>query len=361
MMSGNEISLPPAGTHVVVAMSGGVDSSVTAALLQRQGCRVEGVTMRLFPFVAAPGKIDPAIDARRVADQLGIPHQTIDLTSEFQRCVQAEFIAEYRMGRTPNPCARCNQQIKFGQLLRWALDRGADYLATGHYARVACDGDGRAHLLAGSNSAKDQSYFLFSLGQQELRRVLFPLGTLRKEEVRVLATQFHLSVADKGDSQEICFIPDDDYVRFLEESGGGGEGGEIIDRKGRVLGHHHGIHRYTIGQRRGLGIAYSEPLYVVAIDAEKQQVVVGTRSELLTGGLMASQVSWIIPPLSTTFEATCKIRYRHRPIPCTVTILQGGEMTVRFAQPEAGVTPGQVAAIYQGDELLGGGWIDGRV
>jgi tRNA-specific 2-thiouridylase len=339
-------------------MSGGVDSSVTAALLLQQGYRVTGVTMRLFdpdPLAAT----DLVTEARAVADFLGIPHVVADFRHRFRQEVMDPFLAEYRCGRTPNPCARCNRFIKFGLLLDEALRLGGDFLATGHYARIEKDGGGLFHLLTGADALKDQSYFLFSLRQAELSRVRFPLGGMTKDEVRQLARRFNLPCAAAGESQEICFVPHDDYVAFLEK-GGEMEGlaGEIVHVDGRVLGRHGGIHRYTVGQRRGLGIAWPEPLYVVNVDAGERRVVVGERPHLDRPCLQASAVNWIVPPMGEVVAVHCKIRYRQAPVPCTVVTLPDKRAEVRFAFPERGVTPGQVVAFYQGDELLGGGWIE---
>jgi tRNA-specific 2-thiouridylase len=343
--------------HAVVAMSGGVDSSVAAALLLRQGYRVTGVTMRLFdPHPDAAS--DAVREARRVADFLGIPHVVADFRQPFRQEVMTYFAAEYRAGRTPNPCARCNRMVKFGLLLQEALRLGGDFLATGHYARIEETG-GVFHLLKGADSHKDQSYFLFSLGQGDLARIRFPLGGMTKQEVRELARDFGLPSASSGESQEICFVPGDDYVAFLEKGGETtGLDGEIVHLDGTVLGRHGGIHRYTVGQRRGLGVAWKEPLYVVRVDAASRQVVVGERPALERQQLTATAVSWVGMPPAGPLEVQCKLRYRQAPAPCTVTPLPEGRVAVHLAAPERGVTPGQVAAFYRDDELLGGGWIE---
>ncbi|MCM2359784.1 MAG: tRNA 2-thiouridine(34) synthase MnmA, partial [Geobacteraceae bacterium] len=278
---------------------------------------------------------------------------------EFQRLVIDDFVAEYFRGRTPNPCVRCNQWIKFELLLRKAVELGADYLATGHYARIERDESGAYRLLTGTDGGKDQSYFLFTLTQQQLGRVLFPLGGMTKQEVRRLASRFALRVAEKGESQEICFIPDNDYVRFLEEEHAPGLlSGEIVDSRGKVLGRHDGTYRYTVGQRKGLGIAHPHPLYVLRVDAERREVVVGEKDELYSGGLTAGSVNWIVSPPQSPIEATCKIRYRHQPVPCRIEPLPDGRAGVRFLQPEKSVTPGQAVVFYDGEEVLGGGWIE---
>jgi tRNA-specific 2-thiouridylase len=355
--------------RVVVAMSGGVDSSVTALLLREQGYEVIGISMQVWDystFTAQEGEtfgsccsLDDIHDARRVAEQLAIPFYVVNFEEEFQRLVIDDFVAEYFRGRTPNPCVRCNQRIKFDLLLNKARELGADFVATGHYARVERDSGGLWHLLRGVDPAKDQSYFLFTLTQAQLAATLFPLGGMTKPEVRAIAARHNLRVAEKGESQEICFVPDDDYVRFLEEARGKGLlSGEIVDSRGTVLGSHDGTYRYTVGQRKGLGIAHPQPLYVLGVDAAQRQVVVGQREELCRGGLVATHVNWIVPPATDPVEASCKIRYRHQPVPCRVYPLAGGTAEVRFCEPEKSVTPGQAVVFYKGDEVLGGGWIE---
>lgn len=344
--------------RIAVAMSGGVDSSVAAALLREQGHEIIGITMRLFPS-SCQGAGTAAHDAAIVASHLGIPHHLLDLEHDFRQLIIDDFISEYRSGQTPNPCVRCNRFVKFGLLLDAAQRLGADQLATGHYARISVDPDGTRHLRMAANLRKDQSYFLHTLSQERLGRVVFPLGDIgSKDEVRQLAHCFGLPVAQKGDSQEVCFIPNDDYVAYLEESGGvGNAGGEIIHVDGRVLGRHRGTHRYTIGQRKGLGIAWREPLYVVEIDAEGGRVVVGEEPHVYADGLRAEEVGWIIAPGEERFDATCKIRYRHQPVACDVTLLPEGACRVLFREPLKAVTPGQSVVFYRGDEVLGGGRI----
>ena len=355
--------------RVVVAMSGGVDSSVTAALLRDEGFEVIGISMQVWDYSRFTGaeegafgtccSLDDIHDARRVADQLDIPFYVINFEEEFQRLVIEDFIDEYFLGRTPNPCVRCNQWIKFELLLKKAQALGADFLATGHYARNEQDTDGRFHLLKGVDKGKDQSYFLFTLTQELLGHVLFPLGGLTKGEVRRLAAKYGLRVAEKGESQEICFIPDDDYVRFIEEARGGGHlSGNIVDGRGNILGSHRGVYRYTVGQRKGLGIAHPHPLYVLRVDAEKKEVVVGGKDELDSEGLVARNVNWIVPSPSSPIEATCKIRYRHQPVPCRILPLPGDRAEIRFRDREKSVTPGQAVVFYDGEEVLGGGWIE---
>lgn len=343
---------------IAVAMSGGVDSSVTAALLKQQGHTVIGITMRLFaPHSSGVGTA--VHDAAVVARHLDIPHHVADFSPDFSRLIIGDFIEEYRVGHTPNPCVRCNRYIKFGMLLDTARELGADLLATGHYVRKTVDPDGVCHLRIADYVRKDQSYFLYTLTQQQLRQVIFPLGTVSsKDEVRRMAREFALPVAEKSDSQEICFIPNDDYVAFLEQSGAlGASGGDIIHLNGRIVGRHHGTHRYTIGQRKGLGIAWSEPLYVTAIDAERNVIIVGEQQHVYASGLRAETVSWIIAPEEEEFAATCKIRYRHQPVGCRVRLLEGDTCDVHFDQLQKAVTPGQALVFYRGDEVLGGGRI----
>jgi tRNA-uridine 2-sulfurtransferase len=345
------------GKKIAVAMSGGVDSSTVAALLQQQGAQVIGINMKLF---AREGE-DPGAkgDAEIVADYLGIPFHQIRLEEEFSRLIMEDFRAQYFGGETPNPCVRCNRFVKFGLLLDRALELGADYLATGHYVKTEQGADGLWHLLKASYLAKDQSYFLYTLTQRQLSHVVFPLGEMpSKDEVRRLAQEFGLPVAQKSESQEICFIPNDDYVAFLEQDPQlTGTPGDIVHQNGTVLGRHSGTHRYTIGQRRGLGIAWKEPLYVIAIDAVGGTITVGEVGGLFAPGLQACDLNWIVPPEGELIEASCKIRYRQQPVECSVTILGDGRGEIRFSEPQKSVTPGQSVVFYRDDELLGGGRI----
>jgi tRNA-specific 2-thiouridylase len=357
--------------RVVVAMSGGVDSSVTAALLKEQGYDVIGISLQLWDHSlsggeeATPGgccSLDDLHDARRVAEQIGIPFYVYNAEEEFRRLVVDDFVAEYFAGRTPNPCTRCNERVKFGLLLDRARELGAELLATGHYARIARNEAGRYLLLTGLDRNKDQSYFLFTLSQDQLARTLFPVGGLTKPEVRALAERFGLKTAAKGESQEVCFIPDDDYARFLEgERGSGLLSGNIVDAAGKILGRHQGIYRYTVGQRRGLGIAHPHPLHVLGVNVGNREVIVGGKEELPRQGLLADAVNWILPPETATIETTCRIRYRHRPVACRVTQLPDGRAEVRFVTPEPGVTPGQAVVFYDGEIVRGGGWIAGAI
>ncbi len=349
-------------SRIAVAMSGGVDSSVTAALLKQQGHEIIGITMRLFaPRTTGVGSA--VHDAAVVAKHLDIPHHVADFEDDFSSLIIGDFIDEYRCGHTPNPCVRCNRYIKFGRLLDKALELGADMMATGHYVRKTTDPDGTCHLRTARNIRKDQSYFLYTLTQQQLQQIVFPLGEVEsKDDVRRMARDFGLPVAEKSDSQEICFIPNDDYVAFLEGSGALiGVPGDIVHISGQTVGRHRGTHRYTIGQRKGLGIAWSEPLFVTAIDTERNVVIVGEQPNVFAKGLKAEDVSWIIAPQADEFAGSCKIRYRHNPVGCTVKLTPDGGCEVRFDEPQKAVTPGQALVFYHEDEVLGGGRITGSV
>jgi tRNA-specific 2-thiouridylase len=347
-------------------MSGGVDSSVSAALLKEQGYDVVGVSLQLYDPVARDAScrsktccsLDDVLDAGRVAKKLGIPFEVIDMRAEFKRLVIDNFIAEYGAGRTPNPCIRCNDLIKFDLLLAKSLEMGAELLATGHYVRVTRDESGPYQLRTGLDSAKDQSYFLFTLRQEQLSKILFPVGMLEKSRVRELAASFGLPVAQKHESQEICFIPDNDYAGFLERNGVQLSPGEFVTTDGTVIGHHSGIHRYTIGQRKGLGIAWKQPLHVVEIDSRQNRIVVAEASELKRSSLTAAGASWIQQPDRPEFTAECRIRYRHTPAPCRVVMHSPERFEVQFEHLQTSVTPGQAAVLYDGDRVLGGGWIE---
>ncbi len=353
-------------TRVVIAMSGGVDSSVSAALLKEQGYEVTGVSLQLYdPVPREPGcrmktccSLDDVLDAGRVANRLDIPFEVLDMRAEFKERVIDYFIAEYAAGRTPNPCIRCNDLIKFDLLLGKAKEMGADFLATGHYARTADDKNGMKRLLTGLDPAKDQSYFLFTLSQEQLQQVIFPVGMLEKTGVRQLAAAYNLPVANKHESQEICFIPDNDYVAFLENHGVAQTPGDIVTVDGTVIGRHAGVHRYTVGQRKGLGIAWEHPLHVLVVNTEKNQIVVGERGELATSSLSASRATWSSAPPAQEFRAACRIRYRHKPAPCRVVMEGEGRFSVFFDTPQSAVTPGQAAVLYDGAYVLGGGWIE---
>ncbi len=349
--------------RIVVAMSGGVDSSVAAALLAEQGHDVVGVSMQLYDNSRGFGTcctIDDLHDARRVAARLGIPHYILNFESHFHAHVQQNFIDEYARGRTPIPCAHCNSEVKFSELAARASGYGASHLATGHYARVARRDDGRVRLLRGRDAGKDQSYFLFSLTQAQLEMARFPVGDLPKDEVRAHAHRLGLAVADKPDSQEICFVPDGDYATFLERAEPAlATAGSIVDGTGRTLGTHGGVHRFTVGQRKGLGLSVGVPLYVVAIDAASQAVTVGPRAALDRATLTASKVNWISaePPAGWT-PVTAQIRHRHRPASARVRALDEARAELEFDEPQTAISPGQAVVFYDGDEVVGGGWID---
>ncbi|BCS53399.1 tRNA-specific 2-thiouridylase MnmA [Geobacter sp. SVR] len=342
-----------------------MDSSVSAALLKEQGYDVIGVSMQLYdPIPREAGckvktccSLDDVMDAGRVAKKLGIPFEVLDMRAEFKEVVIDYFIAEYAAGRTPNPCIRCNELIKFDLLLQKARELGADLLATGHYARIS-EEPGDRRLMIGLDPGKDQSYFLFTLSQEQLQHLIFPVGRLEKPQVRTLAAEYQLPVAQKHESQEICFIPDNDYVRFLESNSISQATGDIVTSDGRLVGRHSGLHRYTVGQRKGMGIAWEHPLHVLALDTENNRVVVGGRTELETASLTAGRATWSSVPAEKEFRATCRIRYRHKPAPCTVTMLGTERFEVRFDLPQSAVTPGQAAVLYDGEYVLGGGWIE---
>ncbi len=335
-------------------MSGGVDSSVAAALLVEQGYDVLGVTLRMWEGTLGPRVCSDHRGASDIAASLGIPHTLLDLRAQFADAVVKPFAADYLSGRTPNPCVACNRDFKLGTLLRWAKEQGARYVVTGHYARVVHRAE-QLSLLRGLDSDKDQSYFLFALSQEQLGHIIFPLGEMHKTDVRASARRFGLPVAERPESQDICF---GDYRSLVESYAAGEEipGGDIVDRNGKVLGQHNGVHRVTVGQRRGLGVAASQPLYVLEIEEHSKRVVVGQRDQLYSSGLAAERVNWIEQPAATETEAEVQIRYRAPAIPCTVRLTENG-CDVRFRKPRPAVTPGQAAVFYRGDRVLGGGWI----
>jgi tRNA-specific 2-thiouridylase len=364
---------PAAGAAglVAVAMSGGLDSSVTAWLLARAGRPVIGLSMLLWDQSERPrhGRCCGALDlgdARRVAQQAGIPHYTLRLDAEFRRQVVDPFVADYLAGRTPSPCVRCNTWIKFDLLLERARRLGAERLATGHYARILPGGSGVPELHTALDGSKDQSYYLFELTAEQLAASLFPLGAMTKAEVRELARQAGLVVAGKGESMEVCFV-EGGVREFVEaQVGAGGPPAQVVDSGGRALGCGQPYYRYTVGQRRGLGVAASRPLYVLAIEPEANRVVVGEERELLAPGLLGERLHWIGPePTSAggAIEATVRIRSRHPGVAARIHPRAGGarEVEVEFAEPQRGVTPGQAAVFYRGTRVLGGCWIRGRL
>ena len=353
--------------RIVVAMSGGVDSSVAAALLAEQGHDVIGLSMQLYDqsegqtSFGSCCSIDDLHDARRVAAAIDIPHYIMNFERQFQEQVVANFVGEYAAGRTPLPCAHCNSDLKFATLAERAQALGADAVATGHYARVERDdASGRFRLRRGVDAGKDQSYFLFSLTQTQLARAVFPVGDRPKDAVREYARRRKLPVADKPDSQEICFIPDNDYRGFVEKQLPDGErAGLFVDEHGRVLGGHEGIHRFTVGQRKGLGLPSSaRPLYVLALRPADQRVTVGPKSSLERTTLSASGVNWLIAGPGGTVHADVQIRHRHQAAPATVRATAPGQVAVAFDAPQIAITPGQAVVFYDGDTVIGGGWID---
>lgn len=352
--------------RVVVAMSGGVDSSLAAALLLEDGYDVIGVTMRLSDISHSAGSdtkegsaTTHADDARHVADVLGIRHHVLDFTELFERFVMDYFFSEYLHGRTPNPCVACNRHIKFGELLNKAKEFGASYVATGHYARIDHDVTGTYHLRKGVDSEKDQSYVLYHLNQQMLAHILLPIGELNKAKTRCMAERYHLPVAHKAESQEICFVPDDDYKSYMmQKRPESSAPGNIVDRAGNILGVHKGVAFYTIGQRRGLGIASSHPLYVIGLDPIRNHVIVGKAEDVFARELMASGLSWITGATPDCHAVQAKIRYGKREARAWIIPEQEEKLRVRFEEPQRAVTPGQSVVFYDGDIVLGGGTID---
>jgi tRNA-specific 2-thiouridylase len=352
--------------RIVVAMSGGVDSSVAAGLLAGAGHDVVGLSMQLYDqqegreAFGSCCSLDDLHDARRVAARIGIPHYIVNFEREFDALVVRNFVDEYAAGRTPIPCVHCNADLKFATLAERAAGFGAGAVATGHYARVDFDGETRRfRLLRSADRDKDQTYFLFSLTQDQLAHALFPVGALTKTDVRAEARRLGLSVADKPDSHEICFVPDGDAGGFVERHlPAPASEGEIVDSGGRVLGRHRGLHRYTVGQRRGLGLATGAPLYVLRLDPAETRLVVGPREDLGRRDLTASGVNWIAgAPPEGPRRVTARIRHRHTDATATVTADVSGHASLTFDDPQLAITPGQAVVFYHGDEVLGGGWI----
>lgn len=348
-------------------MSGGVDSSVAAWLLKNQGYEVIGLFMRTGSHSVEFERrtktccsVTDALDAQRVASSLDIPFYVLDFEPDFERIVDY-FVDEYYQGRTPNPCVMCNIWLKFGKLWGYGQKLGADFVATGHYARMLKDDSGQPRIARGIDATKDQSYVLSGLRKTVLPRILFPVGEYPKSEIRAMARQLDLPVHDKPDSQEICFVPDNDYVRFVREKVPVREtGGQIVDREGHVLGEHEGFEAFTVGQRRGIGIAAKSPLYVLEILPDTNEVIVGDRDDLMKSGLRAERFGWHVDPPVGPMKCRAQIRARHHAVDATVCVSASrpDEVFVRFREPQSAVTPGQVLTLYEGDLVLGGGWIE---
>jgi tRNA-specific 2-thiouridylase len=352
---------------VLLGMSGGVDSSAAAIILLDQGYEVTGVTMKLRPdrfMEDSPAggccSLDDIEDARRVAYRLGIEHLVMNFTEVFSKNVIAYFAREYEAGRTPNPCIACNRYVKFDALLRRARILGFDYIATGHYARISRSADSGRWQLQKALSAKDQSYVLYHLTQDQLASTLFPLGLMEKSDARALAAKHSLDVASKPDSQEICFVPDGNYAVFLERyTGKVPLPGNFLDQTGGIIGRHRGITHYTIGQRKGLGISFGKPMYVTKIDAAQNTVTLGEEGAQYAASLIARDVNWIpFPCLNQEIKAFTKVRYQSHPTPATLTPMQDGRVSVVFDIPQRSVTPGQSVVFYHDDLVLGGGIIE---
>jgi tRNA-specific 2-thiouridylase len=363
---------------IAVAMSGGVDSSTVAAMLRADGCNIVGLTMQLWNQRRLAGhagmpetvhgrccSLDDVYDARRVAETIGIPYYVVNHEDRFERDVVRPFVHEYLSGRTPIPCSLCNNHLKFDQLITVAQQIGADAVATGHYARVEFDDRrGRWLLKRPADRSKDQTYFLFGLTQEQLSRTLFPLGGMTKPEVRELARKHGLALAEKPDSQEICFVPGGDYKNFLDaylaEQGESfpETAGELVTTDGRVIGEHSGIHNFTVGQRKGLGVATGSPLYVLQIKGDTRQVIVGDQENLYSRTLLTRKINLIsIEDLHQPMAVSVKIRHRHDPASAKIEKTSGDEILVTFDQPQRAITPGQAAVFYDGDTVVGGGWI----
>jgi tRNA-uridine 2-sulfurtransferase len=364
---------------IAVAMSGGVDSSAAAAILKEQGHELVGFTMQLWNQnrglsvdkngESLPSRccsLDDVYDARRVAEELGFPFYVLNLEREFERDVVQPFVTSYLKGETPIPCVACNSRLKFASLDRLALSLGCEKVATGHYARVDFHpATSRYRLLRGRDSRKDQSYFLWELTQEQLSRSMFPLGEMSKPEAREAARRNELAVAEKSESQEICFVPDGNYAGFIDRYLAAGEqaerlpgSGEIMSTSGDVVGEHAGIHHYTIGQRRGIGISSAQPLYVTEIDSANNRIVVGNQEELLRDEFTAAGVNWIaFAHPDEPVRAEVRVRYRHTAEPATISPLPDARVHVKFDEPQRAITPGQATVFYRGDEVVGGGWI----
>ncbi|MCH2203519.1 MAG: tRNA 2-thiouridine(34) synthase MnmA [Fuerstiella sp.] len=367
--------------RVVLAMSGGVDSSAAAVLLHRQGYEVIGLFMRsgetedactvastdLLPVIDTPANrqgccsSEDAADARRVADELGISFHSLNFREAFTR-IKDYFADEYMSGRTPNPCVQCNNWLKFGRLWDFARQIGADHIATGHYARITTDSHGQHQLHTGIDPKKDQSYVLFGLRRELLSKVILPVGNFHKSQIRDFASEAGLKVANKKDSYEICFVSDNDYAGFLSRYRGQQDTvGEFVDTDGNVLGQHAGYERFTVGQRRGLGIAFGEPRFVVSVKPESRQVVLGRREDLAVSSVIATQLNWLTDRPADKFRCRVALRYQQRALPCSVSVDENDRAVIQLDEETFGVAPGQASVFYDDDRVLGGGWIQSTV
>ncbi len=357
---------PEKDTKVVVAMSGGVDSSAVAALLHEQGYQVIGITLQLYDHGAMVNKKGACCagqdihDARRVSEQLGIAHYILNYENKFKESVMDDFVDSYLAGETPIPCVKCNQSVKFKDLLQTARDLGADCMATGHYVQRV-ENNGKGQMLRAADPSRDQSYFLFATSQEQLDFLRFPLGHLKsKDETRALAARFGLQVADKPDSQDICFVPTGGYAKVIEKLRPGAlDKGDIVLTNGTVIGTHEGIINYTVGQRKGLGIANNEPLYVVRLDAEKKQVIVGAKEDLLKKEFIIRECNWLSVDSMEKGDVLVKLRSMQQVVPASIVKQENGYAKVILKEPQYAVSPGQACVAYHGDRLIGGGWISG--
>ena len=350
--------------RIVVAMSGGVDSTTVAALLKEEGHEVIGITMQLLDYKDAEGgccSIDHVIDARRVAQELDIPHYVVNFMDSFKEIVLKDYVEKYESGKTPIPCVLCNQYVKFDLLLKRALELGADYLATGHYAKIE-NGDGSYSLSKADDENKDQTYFLYTLKQKELSKLMFPLGSLRKDEVRDMARKLNLKLAEKPDSTGVCFVPSDNYRDYLISQDAFTEKeGDIVNAEGEVLGKHRGIYSFTVGQRRGLGIATGKPMYVLGLEPKENRVIVGEEDKIYSNKLIAENISWVTETPVTNdmpIEVKAKVRYRHKEDDALITMKSETEAEIEFKNPQRAITPGQAVVLYNDNKVLGGGWIN---